>query len=135
MSYIVCQSAAVTFPTGSHQPLVMTHPTNRVDPAGMLPPGHMEAAAYHPVPAVSSYKNAPETMLRDDLTQAKHAVPGYYQPHTTDESPHDLKDIFSHPESIPVYGKLSISTLESFLVFLVLKLISPLLIITLFQWL
>ena len=99
------QSAAVSFPTGSHQPLVMTHPTNRVDPAGMLPPGHMKAAAYQPVPAVSSYNNAPGTVLRDDLTQAKYAVPGHYQPHTTGESPHDLKDPFSHPEHIPVFGK------------------------------
>ena len=83
----------------------MTHPTNSVDHAGMLPPGHMKAAAYHPVPALSSYNNAQGTVLRDDLTQAKYAVPGHYQPHTTGESPHDLKDPFSHPEHIPVFGK------------------------------
>lgn len=104
------QSAPVSFPTGSYQPSIMTHPTNRVDPAGMLPHGDMKGAAYHPVPAVSSHNNAPGTVLRDDLTQAKYTVPGHYQPHTTHESPHDHKDLFSHPGSIPVFGKLSIST-------------------------
>ena len=83
----------------------MTHPTNRVDPAGMLPLGHMNAAAYHPVPAVSSRNNIPGTVMQEDLTQAEYSVPGRYQSHTTHESPRDLKDLSPHPGTIPVFGK------------------------------
>jgi len=86
----------------------MAHPSNRVDPAGMVPTGHMKAAAYHLVPAVPIHSNTSGS--RDDLTQAKYTVPGQYQPHTTHESSHDHKDLFSHPGSIPVFGKLSSST-------------------------
>ena len=82
----------------------------------MVPTGHMKAAAYHPVPVVSSHNNALGTVLPDDLTQAKYTVPGHYQPHTTHESSHDNRDLFSHPGSIPVFGKLSINFYSSFLV-------------------
>ena len=88
----------------------MTHPSDRVDPAGMLPPGHLTAATYHPAPAVSSYLNGPGTELRDDITQPQYTVPVHYQSHTTHESPHDLKDLLSYPGSIPAFGKFSIYT-------------------------
>ena len=106
MVLFIHQSAPVSYPTGSLQSSVITRPSH-------ARPGHVTAATYHPVSLGSSRHNALGTVLRDDLTQAKYIAPGHYQPHTTHESPHDLKDLFSHPGSIPALGKFIIFTQAS----------------------
>ena len=76
----------------------------------MPPPSHMTAASHKPVPSVSSHHNTLGAVLRDDLTRGRYTVPEHYQPHTTHESLHDLKDLLSHPGSIPALGKFLICT-------------------------
>ena len=79
-----------------------------MNPAAVLPAGHMTADAYHPGPpaAVSSYPNAPVGRAwQDDITQTQYAVAGHYQPHTTHENTHDTKGLLSYPGSIPAFGK------------------------------
>lgn len=72
----------------------------------MPPPSHMTAASHNPVPLVSSHNNIPGAVLRDDLSQARNTVP--VQPHTSHESPHDLKGLFSHQGSVPALGNFLI---------------------------
>lgn len=73
----------------------------------MVLPGHMTAATFHPVPAVSSYHRAPGTAWRDDMTQPQYTVAGHY---TTHESQHDPEHPISYPASIPAFGKFSVCT-------------------------
>jgi len=119
------QSAPVSNPYGSQNLSTITHLPNPLNPAVMLPSGHVTAAAVnpavmlpsghvtgavHPAGSVVSYQNAPEMAWRDDRTQTQYAVAGHYQPHTTRESHHDPKDLHTFPGSRPAFGTFSMSS-------------------------